>query len=133
MKHKNMLFLLFCVGIYFTGILYAQEDERADELELFEEIPVVITAALKSQKITEAPATIEVYNRKFIENTKVETLAELLRLVAGIDIYFGESGRKEYIGIRGISSRGSAILLMVDNVILNHPNEGHGDLNELSV
>lgn len=118
-SRKNALCVWFCMA----GASTASSDPK-DELELFEELPTVITAAQREQKVAEAPSTIEVYDRQFIDETGVRTLGELLRLVPGVDVQLAEGGLRDVVHIRGGGGRGASMLLMVDGVILNHPYTG---------
>ena len=109
-----------CAWLCLVRASTASSDPK-DELELFEELPTVITAAQREQKVAEAPSTIEVYDRQFIDETGVVTLGELLRLVPGVDVQLAEGGLRDVVHIRGGGGRGASMLLMVDGVILNHP------------
>lgn len=104
---------------------------RAEEIA-FEEIPIVVTAARRPQKIREAPSTIDVITSEDIKKLGVLTLHEALRLLPGIDVR--RMGVFNVISIRGIGSglvdRSDRILLLVDGRRINSAWDGsfRGDI-----
>jgi iron complex outermembrane recepter protein len=90
--------------------LWAQEKERL----LFEDIPVVITASLKEQPITEAPTTITVITADDIRYSGATSIPDVLRQVAGVDV-MSVSSRDQQVGVRGfIVPVNNKVLVLVD-------------------
>lgn len=104
---------------------------RAEEIA-FEEIPVVVTAARRPQKIREAPSTIDVITSEDIKNWGVLTLHDALRLIPGMDIR--RLGVFHTISMRGIGGglidRSDRVLLLIDGRRINSAWDGsfRGDI-----
>ncbi|MBI4689342.1 MAG: TonB-dependent receptor [Nitrospirae bacterium] len=98
----------------------------------FEEIPIVVTASRRPQKIREAPSTIDVITSEDIKNWGVFTLDEALRLIPGMDIR--RLGVFHTISMRGIggglADRSDRVLLLVDGRRINSAWDGsfRGDI-----
>lgn len=79
------------------------ESDIADVFKIFEETEVV-TASKKAQKVSEAPASIVVITDKEIQKKGYNTILDILRDVAMIDINSPGQGYLLDIGGRGINS-----------------------------
>ncbi len=79
------------------------EGDIADVFKIFEEIEVV-TASKKAQKVSEAPASIVVITDREIQKKGYNTILDILRDVAMIDINSPGQGYLLDIGGRGINS-----------------------------
>jgi outer membrane cobalamin receptor len=136
MKHGILVVLIF----FFIFSSPAFSDEQVSETETriraeeiaFEEIPLVVTAARRPQKIREAPSTIDVITAEDIKNWGVLTLHEALRLLPGMDVR--SMGIFRIVSMRGIGSglmdRSDRVLLLVDGRRANSAWDGsfRGDI-----
>ena len=124
------LFLVLLAATIATGTAYADinEIEAFDEqtskandepypkreLLLFEEIPIVISAAKFEQPITESPSSISVITAEDIRRSGATTIADLLRRVPGLDV-LRISPSDAQIAARGFNeSNNNDILLLID-------------------
>lgn len=102
--------LLFLIVSILNGEPRPQEKEKL----LFQEIPVVITASLKEQPITEAPTTITIITAEDIKYSGATNIPDILRRVAGIDV-MSITARDQQVGIRGfLSLVNNKLLVLVD-------------------
>lgn len=113
MYKKLALICLFTVG---SLQLFAQK---------FDTIGMIsITANKINQSINESGRSVALITAVDIANSTANTLEDLLRLEAGVNLNNrGGFGVQSDIGIRG--STFSQVLIMVDNVRLNDPLTGH--------
>ncbi|MCW5980635.1 MAG: TonB-dependent receptor [Bryobacteraceae bacterium] len=82
---------------------------------LYEDLPVVETAALYSQTLQEAPASVTVITAQEIQQYGYRTLAEALSNVRGF--HFTSDGALYFAGVRGFSQPGdynSRLLVLVN-------------------
>ena len=84
--HIGNLLLLGCAWLAPPLQVLADDmlDELPGELQLFAEMPVVITAARKPQYITQAPSTINVITEQEIKSSGATNLSELLERLPGV-------------------------------------------------
>jgi len=120
-----LTFSILSLALPFTGITVAQTDiqwtETAfskeapkRELLLMMEIPIVITAAKREQPIIESPSTINVIIAEQIRETGVTNLADIFRIVPGIDV-MGFSVSDLKLTARGLYGSGSdRMLVLID-------------------
>ena len=88
--------------------------EMPDELKLFQQMPLVITAARKPQRITEAPSTIDVITAEDIKRSGALTLSELLERLPGIYTPTAHNAL-DMLWIRGVGGRSNDnALLLID-------------------
>ncbi|MFW6134629.1 MAG: TonB-dependent receptor plug domain-containing protein [Elusimicrobiota bacterium] len=136
-KSKKLIFavvLNLLLSTLFTSALSAQsEGYISQEKLLFQKVPIVVTAAKYEQKITEAPATIDVITAEKIENSGSRTIDEALRYLSGIDIR--HAGTKLYLAPRGLIGTNpggtNRVLCLIDGRPINTPRNGsfHPGLN----
>lgn len=89
---------------------------------------VTINANRMDQKITELGKSVTILNAEDIENIPVNTVDQLLRYVAGINLNSrGPFGVQTDIGMRG--STFSQVVILIDNVRLNDPLTAHFNNN----
>lgn len=101
-----VILILLGSGIFLNG-------QQKEDL-LFEEIPVVITAARKEQPITQSPATITVIDWDDIRLSGANSIPDVLRAVAGVDV-MSISLRDKQVGVRGLNgAQNNKLLVMVD-------------------
>lgn len=114
-------------------MLKAQEDVDASgstggiagsELELFEEIPMVITASKKLQPINKAPASVYVVTQEDIKQSGSIHLWDVLREVPGMDVAASTVGQAD-VSMRGFNDLlTNKTLLMVDGRSIYFPVQG---------
>tara|TARA_B100001971_G_scaffold215184_1_gene259302 strand:- start:1032 stop:3164 length:2133 start_codon:yes stop_codon:yes gene_type:complete len=105
----NVARVLALGGIFASGTAFSEEVPAMDPVQ-FEE--VVISASGFEQDITHAPASISVVSRQDLEEKRVNSLAEALSEVEGVDVSSsaGKTGGRE-ISIRGMPSDYTLILV----------------------
>jgi iron complex outermembrane receptor protein len=133
--------LSICAGL-FSGVhlfssdnMLAQGKLKGHEQEkiLFEDLPIVVTAARKKQKIVEAPSTIDVISSDDIRYSGAFTIADLLRQVSGVDV-MTISARSQQVGVRGfIDASNNKLLVMVDGRSVYLDSDGSVQWNLLPV
>lgn len=89
-----------------------------EEFALFAAEDVVFGAAKHLQKITEAPAAVSVLTDEDIERLGILSLPELLKNIAGVEMAM-VNPTFTYVGIRGFSTRGNLMLILVDGREVN--------------
>ncbi len=91
-------------------------DVIPNELKLFQQMPLVITAARKPQRITEASSTIDVITAEDIRRSGALTLAELLERLPGIYTPTAHNAL-DMLWIRGVGGRyNDKALLLIDGI-----------------
>ena len=102
----------------------AFSEESADELSLFEDIPIVVTASKKPERITEAPSMISVITQEDIERMGARTIMDVLRTIPGIEIVQDPMGTSQ-IAVRGLLEDSSpGVKMLIDGHALNDPITG---------
>lgn len=106
---------IICFGPASQSSLWAQEKEKKrKEALLFQEVPVVITAARKEQPITEAPTTITVITSEDIRYSGATNIPDVLRMAAGVDV-MTITARDQVVGVRGpVTPLSSQLLVLID-------------------
>lgn len=89
-----------------------------EEFAFFAAEDVVYGAAKHVQKITEAPSTVSVLTDEDIERLGILSLPELLKNIAGVEMAM-VNPTFTYVGIRGFSTRGNLMLVLVDGREVN--------------
>lgn len=96
---------------------------------------VVVTAERAEQKLEETTAAITVIGREEIARMPAQSLADVLPLVAGIDLMFpNPSGSIPMLSTRGFFGGGEVeyVQLLVDGVPLADPETGIADLRRIA-
>lgn len=107
-----ILLLFIAAGLVAENLPGGQQVEK--EKLLFQDIPVVITAARKEQPITEAPTTITVISAEDIRYSGAVTIPDVLRMVPGVDV-MAIGARDQQVGVRGfIAPVNNKVLVLVD-------------------
>lgn len=98
------------------------EGQLADELKwLRAERVTAVTAALRDQDVSQAPATVRVVTRRQIEERGYRSLHDLLRDMPGVDVIdHSQAESKGRISIRGITGN-SRFLILQDGIRINSP------------
>ncbi len=91
----------------------ALEAEELDAIDLFDmEVPVVITASRRAQRISDVPYAISVISAEDIRRSGVRSVPDALRLVPGMDV--AELAYGQYaVSARGFHSFSSTKLLVL--------------------
>lgn len=93
--------------------------------------PVVVTATRTHTPLSELPQTVTVISREDIEESKVDTVADLLRQVAGVEVLqSGGRGSQTSVFIRG--SESDEVLVLIDGVQVNSVTLGAFDFANLT-
>ena len=121
LKQQSLLLLILSVSV-FSFSAYAVDSIELDDTEmlLFDDIPSVFTASKYEQKVTDAPARINIITAKEIESHGYQNLADILRSVPGF--YTTYDRNYHYTGIRGFGIPGdydTRILTLVDGHRVN--------------
>lgn len=94
------------------------------ELPLFEDIPVVVTASKKPERVTEAPSIISVITAEDIQRMGARSIVDVLRTIPGIEIVKDAWGISQ-IAVRGLrTDTSSGVKVLVDGHALNDPLTG---------
>ena len=98
--------------------------ELSPELSLFEEIPIVVSASKKPERVTSAPSIISVVSAEDIERMGAKTLMDVLRTIPGMEIVRDELGVSQ-IAVRGLHEEHSpGVKILIDGHSLNDPMTG---------
>jgi len=111
--------LLITVAIVFPPNIRAEGD--ADVLQFFEEEAQVITASKKSERASDAPATVYVVTKRDIRLRGYSNLKDVLRDLPGmetIEHYFSEMGT--LVPVRGVVGN-NKIVVLVNGMRVNPP------------
>lgn len=93
--------------------------------------PVVVTATRTDEPLSDVPQTVTVITREDIEESKVETVGDLLRAVAGVEVLqSGGRGTNTSVSIRG--SESDEVLVLIDGVQVNSVTLGAFDFANLT-
>jgi len=93
--------------------------------------PVVVTATRTQTPLSDVPQTVTVITREDIEESKVETVGDLLRAVAGVEVLqSGGRGTTTSVFIRG--SESDEVLVLIDGVQVNSVTLGAFDFANLT-
>ncbi|MEN8142789.1 MAG: TonB-dependent receptor [Thermodesulfobacteriota bacterium] len=111
-KFSVLLFLPFICLMAVPSM--AEEPNTNMEDLLFEELPIVITAARMAQVITDAPSTVMVLTAKEIKRSGARNVPDALRKVPGLDVIEVGAGHFE-VSARGFSGLyANKMLVMID-------------------
>ncbi len=93
--------------------------------------PVVVTATRTDALLSEVPQTVTVITREDIEERDVDTVGDLLRQVAGVEVLqSGGRGTATSVFIRG--SESDEVLVLIDGVQINSATLGAFDFANLA-
>jgi len=115
------------IAIIFTGLLYVSWSPVAAQ-DSFRQT-VVVTAAARPVELGTVPRAMTVITREQIARLPVESVADVLRLAASVDVRArGVRGVQTDFAIRGATF--GQMLVLVDGVRLNDAQSGHhnGDI-----
>ncbi|MCD6117253.1 TonB-dependent receptor [bacterium] len=114
--------------LYLPAFLYLLYAEIAAGQNLFFGEPVTITGSRISSTLSEGYRKIYTIDNKDIKNLPVNTLTELLELIASVNIRTRGLGNSQAdISIRGSSFE--QVLILVDGIRMNDPQTGHHSMD----
>ncbi|HVN67420.1 MAG TPA: TonB-dependent receptor, partial [Candidatus Sulfotelmatobacter sp.] len=105
MKTKVVL-TVFTLALWLVSAVYADQAPAPQREELlFQEIPVVITAARHEQPFADSPSTISVITAEDIKLSGATNLEELFRSLPGMDVFIATASNTN------VSARGQNFLM----------------------
>lgn len=111
-----LLFLFICIAF----ACFAVEQEEDSEEPPIQAEPVVVTVSSQEIPLSETSASIIVLTRERIEESRTETVAELLRTVPFLNLsQAGGMGGLTTVTIRG--GEPNFVLVMMDGIPMNDP------------
>jgi vitamin B12 transporter len=120
--------MLVFLGLWVAGSAFAADAEPSTVV--MDE--VVVTAARMEEPLSKASASVTVVTAEEIAERGVTRLDEVLQDVVGLHVVSrGPAGSLSSASIRG--SEASQVLVLIDGVRLNSPQNGQFDLNQLPV
>jgi len=87
MKKTDLTLLLTLSSLPISAPAALADDDLLSEADFFVDIPEVTSATRMPQKISEAPASMTVIDRRIIEASGLQTIPDLMRLVPGFQTY----------------------------------------------
>lgn len=148
MKHQNSHFSFFLrIGVFIGFFLFLspyvslagkagstapgdfpeaseQVSEDTSELSLFENIPVVVTASKRPERISQAASIISVITEEDIQKMGARTIMDVLRTIPGIEIVKDLNSLSQIV-VRGFRSEtSSGVKILIDGHTLNDPMSG---------
>lgn len=114
--HTSFLTLIFAWVLLYASRLSAEEFDLYS-LDLEELMQIEVTTATKTdEKLSTVPGAVSVVTRAQIEASGASTIADMLRLVAGVDVPWNPM--VQTITIRGFGQNPftNRVLLLIDDV-----------------
>lgn len=127
--------VLVGLGVLMAGAcLPAAADELfALEQDYFMDLPVALTATRLQQPLIEAPASVTVIDRQWLERSQARSLAEVLRMVPGF-LVGGENGNRPIITYHGLGEQFVRQLqVLVDGRSIYTPTNGGAQWGSLGL
>ncbi len=117
--------LVSCLFMALLGLLanaaVPQAEVVTGEMLLFQDIPRVVTASRQAVTVLESPATSTIITREDILHSGFNSTSELLRFVAGVDLFKASSAGPN-VGIRGVNGvQANHVLMLVDGRPIFNP------------
>lgn len=107
-----------------------QEEQALNSLVKLLNTPVIVASRFE-QPLSEAHSTVRVFSGKDLRLLGATTLADALKLVAGLDVYFEYDQMKTSVGARGLKGDlvSKRMLFLLDGRPLNLPVNGDFDFD----
>lgn len=128
-----LLFLSICLPLSGAEVSTTSEDfpeaaeqapEETSELSFFENIPVVVTASKRPERISQAASIISVITEEDIQQMGARTIMDVLRTIPGIEIVKDLNSLSQ-IAVRGFRSEtSSGVKILIDGHAMNDPISG---------
>jgi len=122
---RSTAFIALVFALLSTGPGYGQQTDTT-EVAFHTRMPdsVVVTASRVASDAQETGRRVEVYTERDIDALSVNSIDQLLDVVAGLDVQSrGGFGRQSDLTIRGSTFNG--VLLLLDGARINDPMTGH--------
>ena len=132
------IMIFYAIAVIYANALHAQEKLPADELfnmSLEELLQVrVNVSSTNPETIFNTPSTVTVIDRDMLQRYNFHTIAEAIRIVAGMEVYQTIIDR-DVATSRGILQNfyANKVLLMIDEIPTWQPIYGDGTLARISV
>lgn len=101
---------LCCIGLFAA----TASPTFANDIDLlFDEVPMVLTATRVEQPVNEAPASVTIIDREWIEHSSARNIPELLKMVPGMTFGYADGGTPivSYHGVSTTSARRIQVLV----------------------
>jgi outer membrane cobalamin receptor len=122
--------LIICVLLLLTCHLSPVTSLSAEETIKLKE--VVVTATRIEESVEDVAQDVTVITRKEIESGSYGNISEVIRNVAGLNLFeYGNRGATASVSLRGSTSE--QVLILIDGKRLNKPGDGQVDLNAISI
>lgn len=136
---KRILILPTLLSILLMNALSQENDSlKAPEvfnmsLEELLKVKVQVSSTLPVE-LFESPSTVAVINRQLIEQYNFQSIAEAVRMVAGVEVLQTVIDRNVPT-VRGILQNfyANKVLILIDNIPVWHPTYGNSTLDRLSI
>ena len=120
---RSVFASILCLVLVHSGSLMAQEDVPCYTLD-----PVVVTGSRIPEHLSRIGQSISIITQEEIEALPVDSVADLLQTVSGVDIrQRGGHGIQADAAIRGSSFEQT--LILVDGINVSDPQTGHHNLD----
>jgi len=118
----------FSPGLFLLLALYPSLFAQNDTIHTVNIQEIIIYENRIQVPVSQKPSSILIIDAEKIDKLAVQSLAELLNYVAGVDIrQRGSNGVQSDIGIRG--STFDQVLILVNGIKMSDPQTGHHSLN----
>jgi vitamin B12 transporter len=122
--------LSFCVFAP-APVVFAQESTSADQPDIIETQPVVVSATKTEIPIKQVTSAVEVITEEDLKWRNIKTVADALRLSQGVTMFSnGGPGTSASVRIRGSNS--DQVLVLIDGAIVNSATLGSYDFANLT-
>ena len=124
MKRTCLWLALVWIGMGARGAVASDLSELPSEVDFFAEQPIVLSVSRLAQPLSEAPAAVTVIDREMIEASGFRDMADLLRMVPGMQVTWalGNLPAVTYHGLTSLYSR--RMQVMVDGRSVYNPAYG---------
>jgi outer membrane cobalamin receptor len=123
---KLLAAALSFVGIVFCPYAVPAQEETADSKNHIVLEDMSVTATRTEEEVADVPASVTIITQEEIQASPFETIYDLLRMSAGIDVgepYVAEAFFNN-VNIRGTGGYGDRTLILVDGIPQNNANNG---------
>jgi iron complex outermembrane receptor protein len=104
MKQKLWFYLVLAMIVITAGMpasVMANEDDSGDELLLFEDMPVIVSASRQAQPINQLSVPVTIVTAEDIHYSGVTSIQDILNFVPGMDVLRADRNRY-LVGFRGM-------------------------------
>ena len=129
---KNKTYSLLIIGlITLIQIITVRSGLASENVnQIFSLDEIVVIASKYPERVLDSVASVEVITEEEIKVAQAENLADILSIVAGLEINdYGDAGGIKTISIRGSSAE--QVLILLDGRPMNDPQTGQIDLGQI--